>query len=162
MLTCCAGIQCVLQLRCVSVVGRFAATKVFLQAHCILPYQGLVGLAQLNFDARLLVIEAFDFIFHLSVCKNGFLGIPILYPFSGVNCSMLVRLHVSLLCFTTAIFDFLCQYPRFLSSGCPSLSPCGRQIIRRLLHFMTLRHNRFRFFSIFTISILKLLRFRCS
>ena len=85
MLTVDAGVHCVILpieinfIRC----GCFARCKVFLKTHSILSYQGLVGLTQLNFNTRLFVIEAFNFVFYLAlISKDRFLSFYILLPFS--------------------------------------------------------------------------------
>jgi len=74
LLTVDAGVHCGHSLILLYVVlvgsGCFARGEVLLEAHGVLPHQGLVGLAQLNFDSGLFVVEAFNFVFHLSLISE--------------------------------------------------------------------------------------------
>jgi hypothetical protein len=110
-------------------------------------------LAQLNFDSGLFVVEAFNFVFHLSlISEDWLLSFDILLPFSRVSDSVLVPLdglHASLYSSANSRLNFLAQYSRVLSAFGSSLTSGSRQIIRRLLNFVSLGHRSFRFFSKF-------------
>ena len=131
LLACCASVQCL--------IWDFADIAIFLQTHCILSTQCLIGLTQLNFDGGLLIIETFDFVFYLIISKHR----------------LLLRwvIHVDLHSFSCSVL-LLCQDLRPLPFSHKFVGSSGCQIIWWFLHLVALCNNCFWFFTILRVSCL--------